>query len=221
MLTLAVTAQAQVGEYRRDLAIGVNGGYCLNKVSFDPTIQQAFHGGMTGGVTLRYTCEKYFAIYCALQAEVNYAQLGWKETLDGTKENYNRTVNYFQVPLLARLGFGREVHGVMGYLVLGPQLGFYTSDHSKQTSNWSTVSPGYNTAQYGDIEKSFEYGLTGGLGIEVNTRHAGHFMVEGRYYFGLSDMFGNGKKDAFGRSANGTIVAKVSYLFDVIKTRRK
>lgn len=55
--------------------------------------------------------------------------------------------------------------------------------------------------------------------MEINTA-AGHFIVEGRYCFGLSDIFNNGKSDPFGRSANGAIVAKVSYLFDVIKTKK-
>jgi len=59
----------------------------------------------------------------------------------------------------------------------------------------------------------------GGLGLEVNTRHAGHFMIEGRYYFGLSNLFKDGKKDTFARSANGAIVAKVSYLFDVFSRK--
>ena len=58
-----------------------------------------------------------------------------------------------------------------------------------------------------------------GLGLEVNTRRAGHFMVEGRYYFGLSNLFHDGKSDPFGRSANGAIVAKVSYLFDVFSRK--
>ena len=69
------------------------------------------------------------------------------------------------------------------------------------------------------IENKFEYGITGGLGMEVNTKRAGHFMLEGRYYFGLSNIFHDGKADTFGRSANGAIVAKVSYLFDVFNKK--
>jgi hypothetical protein len=213
---------AQVGEYRSALAIGVNGGYALNRVSFDPTIKQAFHGGMTGGLTLRYTCEKYFAMYCAVQAEVNYAQMGWKEVIETSADTYSRTINYIQVPLLARLSFGKEVKGVMGYLVLGPQLDFYLSDHDKRGGEWSTTTlnqrPNRVVAQYDlPVQHKFQYGITGGLGMEVNTRRAGHFMIEGRYYFGLANIFNDGKADTFGRSANGAIVAKVSYLFDVFK----
>lgn len=219
-------AQAQVGEFRSALAVGVNGGYVLNKVSFNPTIKQSYHGGMTMGVTLRYTCEKYFNMVCAVQAEANYAQMGWKEVIETSSDTYSRTVNYIQVPLLARLSFGREVKGVMGYLVLGPQLGFYLNDKDERVGEWSdeTLSkrPNRVTMQYDlSIERTFEYGITGGLGLEVNTRRAGHFMLEGRYFFALSDMFRNGKADPFGRSANGAIVAKVSYLFDVFNKSKQ
>ena len=54
------------------------------------------------------------------------------------------------------------------------------------------------------------------MGTELNTK-LGHFLVEGRYYYGLSDLFGNSKKDVFGRSNNNTIYVKFSYLFDVRK----
>ena len=69
-----------------------------------------------------------------------------------------------------------------------------------------------------NVEKKFEYGITGGLGMDISTKKGHHFIVEGRYFYGLSDMFGNSKKDPFARSANGTITAKVSYLFDIKKT---
>lgn len=218
---LPVAARGQVGEYRSVLSLGVNGGYALNKVSFDPTVKQAYYPGITGGLTLRYTSEKYFGMLCALQAEVNYAQLGWKEVIETSTDTYERRVSYVQVPLMARLGFGREQRGVMGYLVLGPQVAFCIGDEAKRTGEWSEATlalrPNQVTQQYAlGIQKKFEYGLTGGLGVELNTRRTGHFMLEGRYYFALSDLFNNGKSDPFSRSANGTIVAKVTYLFDVM-----
>ena len=82
LLTLfPLMANAQVGEYRTDLAIGVNGGYMMNRISFQPEVPQSNMGGMTGGLTIRYTCEKYFSSICAITAEVNYGQMGWKENI--------------------------------------------------------------------------------------------------------------------------------------------
>ncbi len=225
LLLTCTTVHAQVGEYRSDLAVGVSGGMTINKISFNPTIKQKWKQGTTFGVTLRYTCEKYYGMLCAVQAEVNYTQLGWKENIETSTDTYERTVNYVTIPLLAHLAMGKEQHGVMGYLVLGPQLGFYLNDKDKRGGEWSDETLGSRpngvTEQYSlPIQNKFEYGLTGGLGLEVNTG-IGHFMVEGRYYYALSDMFNNGKGDDFSRSSNGTIIAKVSYLFDVIKTKHR
>ena len=68
-ILLSITAFAQVGELRNNLAIGFNGGYNLSKVDFSPTIKQELHPGLTGGFTLRYTSEKYFSLICAAQME--------------------------------------------------------------------------------------------------------------------------------------------------------
>lgn len=226
LLFFGMAARAQVGEIKNDFAVGVNGGYVLNQMTFNPTIKQSFHGGATFGLSMRYTCEKYFSSYCALQAEINYAQLGWKELIETSTDTYQRTINYVQVPFLARLGWGREKRGLMGYIVLGPQVGFYLNDHDKRgtsdgSEGWTAATlnkrPNHVTYQYDlPIQRKFEYGITAGAGMELNTG-IGHFLLEGRYYYGLADVFNNSKKDKFGKSSHGAIIAKVSYLFDIKK----
>lgn len=211
---------AQVGEPRTDLAIGGSGGMVMNKVSFKPTIKQGLKNGATMGLTARYTCEKYFSMLCAFQGEVNFTQAGWKEKTDGEGSMYQRTVHYVQMPLLAHLGYGRERGGVKGFLVIGPQLGFCIGESTKDGERYNVPQAlvGGKDQHELNVEKKFDYGITGGLGIDVSTKTGHHFILEGRYYYGLSDIFGNSKKDPFSRSANGTIIAKVSYLFDIKKT---
>ena len=41
------TAVAQVGEYRTDLAVGVNGGYVMSNVAFVTKVPQKMLGGLT------------------------------------------------------------------------------------------------------------------------------------------------------------------------------
>lgn len=225
ILAACSAVHAQVGEPRQDLSIGASGGYLLNKVSFNPTIKQDFHTGTTFGVTLRYTCEKYFSALCALQAEVNYTEMGWKENIETSEDTYERQINYIQIPLLANLGFGRERGGAKGFIVLGPQIAFCINEQEKKSGEWSeeTLSkrPNQIIEQYDlKVQKKFEYGLTGGAGLDLSTRSGHHFLLEGRYYYALSDIFNNSKKDPFGRSANGAIIIKASYLFDIIKTKK-
>ena len=224
-LTMAATVQAQVGERRDNIALGASGGVALNTIAFDPTIKQTMHVGYTAGVVARFTSEKYFKALCSLQLELNYPQLGWKENVLNAQsqplpDTYRRDLHYLQLPMLARLAWGREKRGVMGYVLAGPQIGWCLGEQTEQsafTMNEEGVPdrPNGLYAQYGmSIEKKFDYGITGGLGMEINTR-IGHFCIEGRYYYGLSDIYKNSKKDVFSRSNHGTIIAKISYLIDI------
>ena len=124
-------AVAQVGQHRSDFSVGFNGGMMFSNVGFMPEVPQDMHQGLTGGFSLRYTSEKYFNSICAIVAEVNYAQVGWKERIltpndepvinattgqanatTGQAESYQRDMTYLQVPVLARMGWGRERRGV-------------------------------------------------------------------------------------------------------------
>ena len=228
ILFVCAHAHAQVGEVRNDLTVGLSGGYLLNKVSFNPTIKQYMKGGETFGLTVRYTCEKYFSAICSIQAEVNYANMGWKEnieyrTADNEHDSYERDMHYIQIPVFARMAWGREVRGAQFFFQVGPQLSYCMSEEEHLSGPWdaSTLNqrPNHVTQQYDlDVQRKFEYGLTGGLGVELSSK-VGRFSLEGRYYYGLSDIFNNGKQDPFGRSANGTIVVKAGYLFDIIRTK--
>lgn len=224
MVTL-LPLMAQVGEPRRDLTVGLNGGYVLNKIDFNPSIRQKMHGGATIGGMVRYTCEKYFSLICGVQAELNFAQMGWKEDIRTSSDTYERTMNYFQLPVLCYLGLGKELGGARGYLVIGPQIGLCLGESEKRTGEWSketlALRPNNVTQQYDlAVQKIFEYGITGGLGCEVSTKKGLRFQLEGRYFFSLSDIFNNSKKDPFGRSANGAIIARGAVLFDLIKTKK-
>ena len=222
-ILLGTASFAQVGELRSNLAVGFNGGYNLSKVDFSPTIKQNLHPGLTGGLTLRYTTEKYFSLICAAQLEVNFAQRGWDEMIDdGSNNTYSRTTNYVEIPFLAHIGWGKEERGLQFFINAGPQLGFYLSDseHYGFTEEYPwdiSKRPNNIIEQYGrEIENTLEYGIAGGAGLELKTG-IGNFIIEGRYFFGLSDMFGNSKADPFGRSANTTITGKISYLIDITK----
>ena len=58
LLAFGIPVSAQIGEHRNDFSIGFNGGYVMSSVGFEPDVQQKQHGGITGGLSLKYTCEK-------------------------------------------------------------------------------------------------------------------------------------------------------------------
>lgn len=243
LLSFAIHGNAQVGEHRNDLAIGVNGGYLMSNVGFTPDVSQNYHGGVTGGLSVRYTCEKYFNTICSLYAELNYSALGWKENIvdinnksavyvqTGENMKYSRTINYVQVPLLAHLAWGKENKGFNFFLNLGPQFGYMLSestncnfDVQQELLNVkSETSTRSNTVMAQDtmsVENKFDYGIAGGIGLECSVPKVGHFLVEARYYYGLGNIFGSSKRDYFGKSNYGNVVVKASYLFDLMKTQK-
>lgn len=233
-----VAMTAQIGEHRNDLAIGFNGGLNMSSVSFTPKVSQAKLNGITGGLSVRYVCEKYFSTVCSLYGEINYSQMGWKEdivdvndmpvinTTTGLPEEYSRTVNYIQVPLMAHLAWGREQKGFAFFVNLGPQFGIYMSESTKTNFDFSdrNAADRVNPVCAQDtmaVENKFDYGIAAGAGIEFSHPKVGHFLVEGRYYYGLGNIYGDSKRDYFGSSNFGTITIKLAYLFDIVRTRRQ
>lgn len=217
----ALPMMAQLGEERQNWAVGVNMGMNMTKVDFSPRIKQKSHNGMAFGLTARYMCEKYFNMMCGIQAEINYTQRGWKEDIeDGTENTYSRTMNYVEIPLLAHLAFGKDAldKGVKFFVNMGPQVAFFLNEKEKMSENWNPSGrPNGVIQQYGKmVENKFDYGLLGGLGLELSTK-AGHFLLEGRYYYGLADFWGSLKKDDFGRSGHSYMGVKLTYLFDITK----
>ena len=236
MLMLPTVMQAQIGDHRNDLSIGFSGGYVMSNVGFTPKVTQDSHTGITFGLSMRYTCEKYFNTICSIAAEVNYARIGWKESIlttddqpvinptTGIAEAYQRDLDYIQVPIFAHLAWGREQKGMQFFFKAGPQFGYMlrestktnfnfadrnTTDRSNQTCAQDTMS----------VENKFDYGIAAGLGMEYSVPKVGHFLLEGRYYYGLGNIYGDSKRDYFAKSNHSNIVIKLTYLFDIVRSK--
>ena len=228
---------AQVGEHRSEFAVGFSGGYVMSNVGFATArVPQSQHGGLIGGLTMRYTSEKYFNSICAIVGEVNLAQIGWKEnildindlpvvnTTTGIQERYQRDMTYLQVPVFARLGWGRERRGAQFFFQAGPQLGVFLKEKTQKTFEWNQADFAQRTSDIVAqdtmaVEHKIDYGIAAGIGLELSLNKLGHIMLEGRYYYGLADIYGNSKRDYFARSNFGNIVIKLSYLFDIRRTK--
>lgn len=236
LFSCATVASAQIGQHRNDFSIGVNGGYTLSNVGFTPKVTQSLLGGTTAGLSWRYVCEKYFSTICSIYGEVNYTQMGWKERIlttdnqpvinavSGLPEQYSRKLNYLQVPVFAHLAWGKEHSGMQFFFQLGPQFGYLLSE--KTTTNFNFKDR--NTADRSNmvcaqdtmpVENKFDYGIAAGAGVELSVRRVGHFLLEGRYYYGLGNIYGDSKRDYFSKSNNSCIVVKLTYLFDVVRTK--
>lgn len=237
LVAIPCFAYSQIGEHRNDFSVGVNAGYVMSNIGFTPKVTQVSHGGLTGGISMRYVCEKYFSTICSIYAEFNYSQIGWKEDIRDVNdqpvvnavtklpEEYSRTLNYFQLPIFAHLAWGRESKGLQFFFQAGPQIGFLISESTKSNFNLAdmNLSDRANPVYAQDtmaVENKFDYGIAAGLGLEYSIPRVGHFLLEGRYYYGLGNIYGDTKRDYFAKSNISNIVVKLTYLFDITRTKK-
>lgn len=241
-LTLAImaahhsTLHAQIGSHRNDFALGVGGGYVISNVGFMPKVTQDSHTGTMFGLSMRYTCEKYFSTICSIAAELNYTKVGWKERImsvddmpvvnavTGLPEAYERNINYIQLPIFAHLAWGRQYKGVQFFFKAGPQFGLMLNESTKTNFNYAdrnTTDRSNQTCAQDTmaVENKFDYGIAAGLGIEYSIPRVGHFLLEGRYYYGLGNIYGDTKRDYFAKSNLSNIVIRLTYLFDITRTK--
>ncbi len=213
ILLIAVSSACLVGHaqqkaFQREFAVGVTGGASFSSVNFIPKVYQGMLQGYTGGLVLRWTTENHLG----LQLEVNYMQQGWSEDFPDHEEAgyiYNRTANYVEMPFLTHIYMGGK--RVRFYINAGPKIGYMLSESTE--SNLGDAEPNRINDQHGmPIKNKFDWGLCGGPGIELRTG-AGTFLIEGRFYYALGDLFGNLKSDIFAKSSEQVLSVKVGYLF--------
>ena len=193
----------QTNDFQPEWAFGVNGGTTFSQVRFTPKVPQESLMQYSGGITARYVSENHFGI----QVELNYSQRGWKDLTDEVYLNkYERSLTYLELPLMTHLYFnmGKRARLVFN---LGPQIAWNLNESTSLEENGSDWMEYYNLS----VQRKFDYGIKGCAGIEIRTG-VGSFILDGRYYFGLSDVFNNTKKDPFASSANQVIGVNLTYL---------
>jgi hypothetical protein len=198
--------------FRPEWAVGVSAGANGASVSFSPKVQQSMYMGYTGGMTVRWITEKNLGI----QFEVNYKQQGWQERFDEAPDGndysglyYRRRMNYIDIPFFTHVYFGGKR---LRFIVnLGPQAGLLLGE--KTASNLNGLEPQRTNAQHDmPAAKSLEWGIGGGMGMELRTG-AGFFLLEGRYCYALSDFYGTRRTDVFGKASAQVFSLKLTYLF--------
>ena len=192
-----------------EFSVGVSGGTTFSSVAFSPRVTQKMLLGTTFGVTGRMEMGKNVG----LQIELNYVRQGWdEEYIDNPEFRYSRYLDYLQFPFYSRVQFGGE--NVKGFINAGPQIGYLLGESESRSLN--VDPPANRTSAQRDmlVENKFEWGISGGAGIEIRSG-IGYFILEGRYYYSFGDIFRTRQKDTFSKASSQSIVAKVSYLIPI------
>lgn len=213
--TLAAAAQRY---YRPDFAIGAKVGATVSEMAWSPTVRQQFTPGFTAGICMRYTEENHFG----LVAELNFTQRGWAEKLNSdTGLSYSRHFSYIQLPIMTQIFFGNEKWRY--FINLGPEVGLMVGDKISSNFNYKDISqvPTFPANHRYDqlnmnVARKFDYGIAGGMGVEMRLQKKHSVMIEGRFYYGLANVFPSSRRDIFGASRGMSIECTLAYMFRII-----
>lgn len=161
ILLFSVTAQAQVLP-----KFGVKAG--LNYATFNNTDGAEYKAGFLGGVYAKINVP---ATPMAIQPEILYAQYGANDE----NSDASFSVDYIQIPVLAKFGFGAPGVPVKPEVFFGPYAGFNINSEIED-SNISVNAD--------DYFESTDLGVVVGAGVQVSK-----LSFEFRYTAGLTNVF--------------------------------
>lgn len=197
-----------------NVTFGAKGGMSLSRVNFQSSVPQKLLGGIVLGVSARYIEENHFGLI----AELNLEQRGWKEDFTPLQGySYSRQLTYLQLPLLTHIYFGSDK--VRFFFNAGPEIGIMIGSKTSSNFDYEHASDIEDIAKsYRKIEQftlpinhKFDYGISAGLGMEVNINPKNAINLEGRFYYGLNDIFNNHKTDPFSGSSGMSIMVTLGY----------
>ena len=213
-ITAALIVSGQT-HYEGQIAVGGKAGATFSKVNFNPSVEQSMLPGMTAGVLFRYIEEKNFGLI----AELNLTQRGWKEAYDESDYNYSHRFTYLEFPIMTHIFFGSQ--RVKGFFNLGPELNVMLGDGISSNYDYKNASElDYFIQNARHIEQltmkinnRFDYGICVGAGMELNMNPKHSLLLEGRFYYGLTDVFPSHKTDVFSGSNSMTVSVTLGYLY--------
>lgn len=207
-------------EYSPKFYLGAKGGATLSRMTFSPGVHQKMVQGVTMGVSAKYVEENIFG----LLAEVNITQRGWKEDFErdhAPEFDYSRKLTYIQIPFMTHIYFGSDKF--RGFINLGPEFGYMIGDKISANFEYNNLKdiPGFPTTMRTneqmsmEIERKFDYGIAAGAGMEFIVKRKHSFQLEGRFYYGLGNIFNDSKRDFFSASRGMSIEITLGYMIRV------
>jgi len=121
----------------------------------------------------------------SIQPELNFLQKGYKVETDflGDEIENKITLNYLEVPILAKYAFGSET--IQGFVLGGPAVGYAISGKFKTEENGESNEEDVDFEEDGIKRLDFGFDLGGGPGIVTESAT---IFVDIRYLFGIANI---------------------------------
>lgn len=175
--SVSVFAQQQqtTAEHSLSPKLGVRGGVNLSNMFVNDVSDENMKVGILLGVFAKLPLTKGFSI----QPELNYSSKGAKETYDNFLEGegeYRFNLNYIELPVLGVINLGKNFN-----IHAGPYISYLASVNIKDMNDDGTIEEiaELNAEDFNRID----YGLAGGLGIDIQ-----NFSIGARYNYGLREI---------------------------------
>ena len=189
LMTMSIATYAQTDE--KVWSFGPEVGVNFSKFGSDAS-DSDYRTGILLGLGLTYSIQDTYG----LTTKVLYSQRGAK---DGDSKT---SLKYIEVPITGRFFLNRDGN-FRPNIFVGPSFGFLTGAASKEGDGESV-----DIDNYSDIFSTFDFGLTGGLGLNWLIADETRIVLDGRYTHGLSDL---SKADGKVNNQGFTISAGVTF----------
>lgn len=213
LLGLCATAQTH---YVPHISVGAHGGVSIADYTFNPSSPHTMYLGACGGLRFRYAEERHVGLI----AELNIEQRGWRENFkdDNDKFSYSRSLTFVELPVMTHIFFGSRT--VKCIINLGPQIGYMIGSNISSNFDYKNVADvqGFPARRNSDqmwmpIKNRFDYGIAAGLGLEIAANRTHSVSLEGRFYYGLGNIFASSRRDPFSASRGMSIMVTAGYWF--------
>jgi hypothetical protein len=177
LTTSTVFAQEQQTTSESSLSpkFGIKGGVNLTNMYVKDVSDENMKVGWNAGVYAKLPVTRGFSI----QPELLYTSKGAKETYNNFiegKGEYRFNLNYIELPVLAVFNVAKNFN-----LHVGPYVSYLASVNIKDMKDDGTIK-NISDLDAGNFNR-FDYGLAGGLGIDIS-----NFTVGARYNYGLREI---------------------------------
>jgi hypothetical protein len=179
-----------VAAHAQELSGGVRAGVNFADMSFDPSPPEGLDSDKLTGLVVGFFATVPINRVVAFQPEGLFSMQGTQFSAEGMTVKLK--IDYFQVPLLGRFRLGSNSPVS---LLVGPSLGF-------KTRSELDVPGVEEVPDFEDSIKGFDFGFVTGAALE-----AGHFVVDGRYTWGLTNIAKPDPEDTGRESAKHRVLS--------------
>lgn len=155
---------------------GVKGGINLSNLYVDDVDDENMKVGINVGVFAKFPLTKGFSIQPELLYNSKGAKLKYNNAVLGQGE-YRYNLNYVDLPVLAVFNVGKNFN-----IHAGPYVSLLTSANIKRLDT-ETGDVDHIADLNTDDFNRFDYGLAGGVGLDIQ-----NFTIGARYNYGLHEI---------------------------------